>query len=256
MKTSDKQELAKKVRQYSIKMVYNANSGHIGGSLSIADILVGLYFGAKGEQDKVVLSKGHASPALYATLALKGKFKEEELMTFRKLGSRLQGHPKLNTEIGIDMSTGSLGQGVSAACGMAIADREIQVWTILGDGECQEGQVWESFLFANQYCLSNLCIIIDNNHLQISGKTCDCVSVEPLADKVKTFGFNTIEIDGHNFEEIDKALEAAKKEKNRPTAIIAKTIKGKGVSFMENNAEWHGTPPKEEQYELAMKELA
>lgn len=256
MTTKEKQELAKKVRQYAVEMVYNASSGHVGGSLSIADVLVGLYFGVKEDTDKFVLSKGHASPALYATLALKGYLPEDELMTFRALGSRLQGHPKLNTDIGIDMSTGSLGQGVSCACGMAIADRNTQVWTVLGDGECQEGQVWESFMFANHYKLSNLCVIIDNNNLQISGKVTDCMNLNPLADKLKAFGFNVLEIDGHNFDEIDTALKNARQEKNRPTAVIAKTIKGKGVSFMENDAGWHGTAPKEEQYNLAMKELA
>jgi len=256
LNTQDKQELAKKVRRHSVEMVYGASSGHVGGSLSIADLLVELYFGERYcEKDRFVLSKGHASPALYATLALKGFMKEEELKTFRQVGSPLQGHPKMDADLGVDMSTGSLGQGVSCACGMAIGDRNTQVWTILGDGECQEGQVWESFMFANHYKLSNLCVIIDYNDLQISGKLSDCMTIESLADKLKAFGFNLLEIDGHDFEEIQRVYANAIDENEKPTAIIAKTVKGKGVSFMENEAGWHGTAPNQEQYEKAMEEL-
>lgn len=262
------EEIANKIRINTIKEVYNAKSGHPGGSLSIAEILAVLYFkemkidpkNPKDEnRDRFVLSKGHCSPALYATLALKGFFSVEELKKFRNINSILQGHPDMKKIPGVDMSTGSLGQGLSAANGMAIAGKldkkDYRVYAILGDGEIEEGQVWEAAMASARYKLDNLCIFIDNNNLQIDGAITDVMNSYPIDKKFESFGFNVINIDGHNFQEIEKALESAKNTKLKPTAIIAKTIKGKGVSFMENQVGWHGKAPSEEQYNQAIEEL-
>ena len=262
------QSYANKIRKGIIEAVYNANSGHPGGSLSIAEILAVLYFNqmnideknpnAKG-RDRLVLSKGHTSPALYSALALRGFFDISELKNFRKLNSKLQGHPDMKNIPGVDASTGSLGQGLSIANGMAISSKldseGIRVYCICGDGEIQEGQIWEAAMTAAHYKLDNLCVIIDNNNLQIDGKVSDVMSVYPIDEKFKSFGFETINVDGHNISELIAAFEKAKKVKGRPTAIIANTIKGKGVSFMENEAGWHGKAPNEEQYKIAIKEL-
>jgi len=211
------------------------------------------------ERDRLVLSKGHTSPALYSVLAERGFFDKELLKSFRHLDSILQGHPDMKQIPGVDMSTGSLGQGLSAANGMAMASKMdsegVRVYCICGDGEIQEGQIWEAAMTASHYKLDNLCVIVDNNNLQIDGKVSDVMSVYPIDEKFKSFGFETINIDGHNIEEIIKAFETAKKVKGRPTAIIANTIKGKGVSFMEDQAGWHGKAPNEEQYKIAIEEL-
>lgn len=256
------------VRKGVIEGVFNAKSGHPGGSLSISDILTYLYFkemnvDAKNprfeDRDRLVLSKGHVAPALYAVLAEKGFFQKEELKTLRKIGSMLQGHPDMNKVPGIDMTSGSLGQGISAACGMAkaakIQNKSFRVFAILGDGEIEEGQVWEASMFASHNKLDNLTIVVDNNGLQIDGNIADVCSPYPIDEKFKAFGFHVICIDGNNFDEIEKAFEEAKTVTGMPTAIIAKTIKGKGVSFMENQAGWHGKAPNAEEYEIAMKEL-
>lgn len=262
------QEYAKKVRQGIIKAVYSAKSGHPGGSLSVADILTVLYFNqmnideknsqAKG-RDRLVLSKGHTAPALYSTLALKGFFNMDEIKTLRNIESRLQGHPDMKKIPGVDASTGSLGQGLSIANGMAIASKMnsegVRVYCICGDGEIQEGQIWEAAMTSAHYKLDNLCIIVDNNNLQIDGKVNEVMNIYPIDEKFKSFGFETINVDGHNIEELIKAFETAKKVKGKPTAIIANTVKGKGVSFMENIASWHGKAPNQEEYLLAMKEL-
>lgn len=271
MKISDVEELkriAKNVRLGIIEGTYNAKSGHPGGSLSIADILTVLYFNQmnvdsknpKSEaRDRLVLSKGHCAPALYSVLAEKGYFEKEELKNLRKLNGMLQGHPDMKNIPGVDMSTGSLGQGLSVANGMAMASKMnhegVRVYCICGDGELQEGQIWEAAMTASHYKLDNLCVIIDNNNLQIDGKVEDVMSIYPLKDKFKSFGFNVIEINGHDIEQIIMALNKAKTVKEKPTLIIAKTIKGKGVPFMENVAEWHGKAPNEEQYNMAIKEL-
>ena len=214
---------------------------------------------AKPDRDRFVLSKGHIAPALYATLAHKGFFPVEELKTLRKIGSRLQGHPDMKKIPGVDMSSGSLGQGISAACGMAKAAKltgaDYRVYAVLGDGEIQEGQVWEAAMFASHYNLDNLCILVDNNGLQIDGSIEDVMSPYPIDEKFKAFGFHVINIDGHDFDQIESAYNEARTVKGKPTAIIAKTVKGKGVSFMENKASWHGTAPNDEQYEVAMNEL-
>lgn len=257
-----------KVRMGIIEGTHNAKSGHPGGSLSAADILTYLYFAemnvdpqnpAKPDRDRFVLSKGHIAPALYATLAHKGFFPVEELKTLRKIGSRLQGHPDMKKIPGVDMSSGSLGQGISAACGMAKAAKltgaDYRVYAVLGDGEIQEGQVWEAAMFASHYNLDNLCILVDNNGLQIDGSIEDVMSPYPIDEKFKAFGFHVINIDGHDFDQIESAYNEARTVKGKPTAIIAKTVKGKGVSFMENKASWHGTAPNDEQYEVAMNEL-
>ena len=256
------------IRRYVVEEVYNAQAGHPGGSLGIAELITTLYFdemnvdptNPKDEnRDRFVLSKGHCSPALYAALALKGFFPVEDLKTFRRIDSYLQGHPSMTDVPGVDMSTGSLGQGVCAAAGMAYAakidNKDYRVYSILGDGEIQEGQVWEAAMFAPHYKLDNLCIIVDNNGLQIDGNVSDVMNVANIADKFKAFNWNVIEIDGHNFDEIKAAFKAAKEVKGKPTAIIAKTFKGKGVSYMHNNAAWHGCAPKTEDYEIAVKEL-
>ena len=268
MNIEDLKMKAKEIRKDIIEEVYNANSGHPGGSLSISDIMAVLYFNELRideknprweERDRLVLSKGHCSPALYAALAERGFFDKEDLKSFRKIESNLQGHPDLNKVPGVDMTSGSLGQGLSIANGMAIAgkmdNKDYRVYTILGDGEIEEGQVWEAAMTANKYKLDNLCVIVDNNNLQIDGTIEEVMSSYPIDEKFKSFGFNVLTIDGNNIEEILSAFEIAKQTKNKPTCIIAKTIKGKGVSFMENKAEWHGKAPNEEEYIQAMKDL-
>ena len=261
-------EIAKKIRKSIIQEVYYGKSGHIGGSLSIADIITVLYFDEMKidpqnpnmeNRDRFVLSKGHCSPALYAALAYRGFFNIEELKTFRNINSNLQGHPDKKNVPGVDMSTGSLGQGLSIANGMALAGKidkkDYRVYCILGDGEIEEGQIWEAAMTANKYKLDNLCVIVDNNNLQIDGTIEEVMSSYPIDQKFRSFGFEIIKIDGHDINEILNAFEVAKNIKNRPTCIIAKTIKGKGVSFMENKAEWHDKSPNEEQYNKAMEEL-
>lgn len=256
------------VRMGIIEGVYNAKSGHPGGSLSIADILTYLYFehmnvdpkNPKDEnRDRFVLSKGHTAPALYAVLANKGFFPVSELKNLRKPGAMLQGHPSMKLTPGVDMSTGSLGQGISTAVGMALGGKidkkGYRVYTVLGDGEIEEGQVWEAAMFAAAKGLDNLCAVIDNNNLQIDGSVAEVNSPYPIPEKFRAFGWNVIEIYGHSFDEIDAAFNAAAEFKGKPTAIIAKTIKGKDVSFMENQCSWHGAAPNAEQYEQAMNEL-
>lgn len=262
------QETAKLIRRDIVSMLTESASGHPGGSLSIADIVSVLFFKEMNissenpkdpDRDRFVLSKGHAAPALYSALARKGYFPVEELNTLRKINSRLQGHPNMNDLPGIDMSTGSLGQGISAAVGMALAGKldkkDYRVYTILGDGELEEGQVWEASMSAAHYKLDNLIAFIDFNGLQIDGNTTDVMNPCPIDKKFEAFGWNVLVIDGHNYDEIIDAIEKAKKTKGQPTAIVCKTIKGKGVSFMENEASWHGTAPNKEQCEKALKEL-
>lgn len=256
------------VRMGVIEGVFNAKSGHPGGSLSVADILTYLYFdhmnvdpkNPKDEnRDRFVLSKGHTAPALYAVLANKGFFPISEIKNLRKPGAMLQGHPSMNRTPGVDMSTGSLGQGISTAVGMALAGKidkkDYRVYTVLGDGEIEEGQVWEAAMFAAAKGLDNLCAVVDNNNLQIDGSIAEVNSPYPIPEKFRAFGWNVIEIYGHSFDEIDAAFKAAAEFKGKPTAIIAKTVKGKGVSFMEDQCSWHGTAPNAEQYEQAMNEL-
>lgn len=257
--------IANDIRINAVKAVYSANSGHPGGSLSIADMLAYLYFeemnidptDQKGaDRDRFVLSKGHCAPAYYSALALRGFFPVEELTSFRSIDSRLQGHPEMKNIPGVDMSTGSLGMGISAACGMALAGRDrYRVYTILGDGECQEGEVWEAAMFAAHYKLSNLVAMIDFNGLQIGGNITDVMNPTPFDKKFEAFGWYVQTIDGHDIEQIAAALENARAEKDKPSVIICKTVKGKGVSFMENNAKWHGNAPSAEQFEIAMKDL-
>ena len=262
------QVMACKVRMGVIEGVHAAKSGHPGGSLSAADMFTYLYFkelrvDPKNPQwedrDRFVLSKGHTAPGLYAALALRGFFPVEDLVTLRKLGSYLQGHPNMNSVPGVDMSTGSLGQSISVACGMSLASRlkkrDNRVYTLLGDGEIQEGQVWEACMFAAHYKLDNLCVIIDNNGLQIDGSIAKVMSPYPIDKKLEAFGFHVETIDGHDFDAIASALDTAKTVKGQPSAIIMKTVKGKGVSFMENQASWHGSAPNDEQYAVAMAEL-
>ena len=257
-----------KVRMGVIEGVFNAKSGHPGGSLSICDLLTYLYFAKlnvdpknpkMAERDRVVLSKGHCAPALYSVLAERGFFEKGLLQTLRNISGNLQGHPDMNKIPGVDMTTGSLGQGLSVANGMAMASKlgkeGIRVYCICGDGEIQEGQIWEAAMTSSHYKLDNLCLIIDNNNLQIDGNVDKVMSIYPLDEKLKSFGFEVINVDGHNIPELIKTFEQAKKTKGKPTAIIAKTIKGKGVSFMENQAGWHGKAPNEEQYNEAIKEL-
>ncbi|SHE75203.1 transketolase subunit A [Thermoanaerobacter uzonensis DSM 18761] len=259
---------AKEVRIDIINMLAEAGSGHPGGSLSCTDILTLLYFDKMNvkpdnpkweDRDRLVLSKGHAAPALYAVLAEKGFFPKEELKTLRKLGSILQGHPDMKSTPGLDMTTGSLGQGLSAANGMALAGKldkkDYRVYVILGDGELQEGQIWEAAMTAAHYKLDNLTAILDFNGLQIDGPNREVKNIEPVNEKFKAFGWHVIEIDGHDFDQIDRAIEEAKATKGRPTLIIAHTIKGKGVSFMENQVGWHGSAPNEEQRQKAIQEL-
>ncbi len=256
------------IRKGIIEAVHSAKAGHPGGSLSAADILTYLYFvemnvdpkePKKEDRDRFVLSKGHSAPALYAALAYKGFFPVEDLLTLRKIDSYLQGHPDMKHTPGIDMTTGSLGQGISVAVGMALAGKmkkaDYRVYVMCGDGEIQEGQVWEAVMFAGFHKLDNLCVIIDNNNLQIDGSVEEICSPYPIDKKFEGFNFHAINIDGHNFEEIKSAFDEAKTVKGMPTVIVAKTVKGKGVSFMENNYKWHGVAPNDEQYGIAMEEF-
>lgn len=259
---------ANKVRQLIIEGVFNAKSGHPGGSLSAADIFTYLYFKELNvdpknpkwaDRDRFVLSKGHCCPGLYAALAIKGYFPEKEIKSLRHIGAMLQGHPDMKGTPGVDMSSGSLGQGVSAACGMALAAKmdnaSYRVYAMLGDGECEEGQVWESAMFAAHHNLDNLCYIVDYNGLQIDGKVSEVAGLEPLDKKFESFGFEVIKICGHCFNQIEEAFEKAKSVKGKPTVIIAETVKGNGVSYMEDQVGWHGKAPNQEQYELALNEL-
>ena len=268
MDTLALKKTANEIRKGIVTAVHSAKSGHPGGSLSAADILTYLYFEEmnvdpkhpkKADRDRVVLSKGHIAPALYATLAEKGYFPKEDLKTLRHVGSYLQGHPDMKHIPGVDMSSGSLGQGISAAVGMALSakldSKDYRTYALLGDGEIQEGQVWEAAMFAGARKLDNLVVIVDNNGLQIDGDIADVCSPYPIADKFKAFNFNVIEIDAHDFDQIADAFRKAKSTKGMPTAIIAKSIKGKGVSFMENQAGWHGSAPNDEQYAQAMADL-
>ena len=259
---------AQHIRKLVLDQIYHAQSGHPGGSLSAADLLTVLYFEemkinkeniSSIHRDRFVLSKGHVSALLYAVLAEKGFLSEAELLTFRRLNSRLQGHPNMHYVDGVDMSTGSLGQGISAAVGMALAaklDRmDHRIYTLLGDGECQEGQVWEACMSAAHYHLDQLCVIIDHNHLQIDGEVELVMNVDSLENKFAGFNFHVITIDGHNITQIKDAFCEARRIKGKPTVIIANTIKGKGVSFMEHKASWHGSAPNKEQYVQAVQEL-
>ena len=271
MEAASKKELMKfacKIRLGVIEGTYHAKSGHPGGSLSIADLLAYLY-GREMKvdpknpkdpaRDRLVLSKGHTAPALYAALAEKGYFSAEELQSLRHTGAMLQGHPDMKHTPGVDMSTGSLGQGVSAACGMALAGKidgaDYRVYTILGDGEIEEGQVWEAAMFAAHYKLDNLCAVVDNNGLQIDGPVSEVMSPYPIPEKFAAFGWHVITIDGHDFDQIEAAFAEARKVKGKPTAIIQHSVKGKGVSFMENQVSWHGAAPNAEQYQQAKEEL-
>lgn len=267
-KIKELQEIAKKARRNILEQVYSAKSGHPGGALSCVDILTVLYFNEMNvdpqnpkmeDRDRLVLSKGHSSPALYAILTEKGFFPIEELKEFRKLGSRLQGHPDLNKLPGIDMSAGSLGQGLSAACGMALASKlkkqSNRVYCIVGDGEIQEGQIWEAAMTASHYKLDNLCLIVDNNNLQIDGKVSDVMSPYPIIEKLESFGFEVFKTNGNDIENLLDVFENAKKIEEKPVAIVANTVKGKGISFMEDKAEWHGKAPSQEEYEKAISEL-
>ena len=261
------EKIANDIRIGIIEEVYYGQSGHPGGSLSCADIMAVLYFNQMNidpkrpsapERDRFVLSKGHCSPALYSTLACKGYFDKKELQTFRKLGSRLQGHPDKNKLPGVDMTSGSLGQGLSVANGMALSSKlnhdGYRVYCLLGDGELEEGQVWEAAMSSNKYKLDNLCVIVDYNGLQIDGNIEEVKSLKHIYDKFKSFGFNVISIDGNNVEELIASFDLAKQIKQRPTVVIAKTTKGKGVSFMEGKAQWHGKSPNDEEYNIAMNE--
>ncbi len=269
MPTNTQLELtAYKIRKHAIDGVFNASSGHPGGSLSIADILSVLYFSEMNvdpatpsdpNRDRFVLSKGHCAPALYGALAEKGFFPAEDIKTLRKIDSYLQGHPDMKGVPGVDMSTGSLGQGICAANGMALAakldGKDYRVYTILGDGELEEGQVWEAAMFAAHYKLDNLVAFVDFNGLQIDGDVTKVMNPTPIDKKFEAFGWNVITIDAHNIDEIKSALAASKSTKDKPTCIVAKSVKGKGVSYMENNPSWHGNAPKEEEYIIASNEL-
>ena len=268
MTTAELKKTANEVRKGIIKSTHAAKSGHPGGSLSAADIYTYLYFEEmnidpkdpkKADRDRFVLSKGHTAPGYYSTLAHRGFFPVEDLTTLRKVGSYLQGHPDMKHIPGVDMSSGSLGQGISAAVGMAISAKlsndDYRVYTLLGDGEIQEGQVWEASMLAGHRKLDNLVVIVDNNNLQIDGKITDVNSPYPIDKKFEAFNFHVINIDGNDFDQIDAAFKEAKTVKGQPTAIIAKTVKGKGVSFMENQVGWHGKAPNDEQYAQAMEEL-
>lgn len=261
-------EISKVIRKDIVEMLTASGSGHPGGSLSAADIVTTLFFNELNinpenprweDRDRFVLSKGHAAPVLYSALARRGYFDPKELLTLRKLGSDLQGHPNMNDVPGIDMSTGSLGQGISAAVGMALAgktdNKNYRVYAILGDGELEEGQVWEAAMSAAHYKLDNMTIFIDFNGLQIDGDITKVMNPSPIDKKFEAFGWNVLVIDGHNYDEILEAIEKAKNHKGQPTAVICKTVKGKGVSFMENEASWHGTAPSKEQCEQALKEI-
>lgn len=268
MNKAELQKTANEIRKGIVTAVHSAKSGHPGGSLSAADILTYLYFEEmnideknpdKADRDRFVLSKGHIAPALYSTLAQRGFFPTEDLKTLRHVGSYLQGHPDMKHIPGVDMSSGSLGQGISTAVGMALSAKlsndDYRVYTILGDGEIQEGQVWEAAMFAGARKLDNLVVIVDNNGLQIDGNIEDVCSPYPIDKKFEAFNFHVINIDAHNFDEIESALKEARNTKGQPTAIVAKSIKGKGVSFMENQASWHGSAPNDEQYAQAMADL-
>lgn len=262
------QKTANEVRKGIITAVYNAKSGHPGGSLSAADIYTYLYFEEmnidpenpkKADRDRLVVSKGHTSPGYYSALAHRGFFPVEDLKTFRHVGSYLQGHPDMKHIPGVDMSSGSLGQGISAAVGMAISAKlsgnDYRVYTLVGDGEIQEGQVWEASMLAGHRKLDNLVVIVDNNNLQIDGTIEEVNSPYPIDKKFEAFNFHVINVDGHDFDSLRAAFKEAKETKGMPTAIIAKTVKGKGVSYMENQVSWHGSAPNEEQYKVAMEEL-
>ncbi|MBE6597899.1 MAG: transketolase [Ruminococcaceae bacterium] len=261
-------EIARQIRIGIIDAVYSANSGHPGGSLSIADVLAYLYFEEMNvdpanpkmeNRDRLVLSKGHCAPGLYSALAQRGFIPVEDLKTFRKTDSYLQGHPDMKHTPGVDMSSGSLGQGTSVSCGMALAGKidnaPYRVYAILGDGETQEGEVWEAAMFAAHYKLSNLCWLVDFNGLQIDGAITDVMNPTPYDKKFEAFGWNVVECDAHDFDSIEKAYAAAKACADKPTVIISHSTKGKGVSYMENNVAWHGAAPNAEQYEIAMKDL-
>ena len=261
-------KISNEIRKNIIEEVYNAQSGHPGGALSSVEILTALYFNQMNidperpkdeNRDRFVLSKGHASAGLYATLAERGFFEKEELKDFRKLGSILQGHPDMKHIPGVDMTSGSLGQGLSAANGMAMASKLDQkgyrVYCLVGDGEIEEGQIWEAAMTSSHYKLDNLCVIVDNNNLQIDGTIEEVKGLTNINEKFESFGFEVIQIDGNNIEEVLNAFNVAKQIKEKPTVIIAKTIKGKGVSYMENNASWHGKAPNEEEYKKAIDEL-
>lgn len=261
-------EIAKQIRKDIITMLAESGSGHPGGSLSAVEIMTALYFQEMRvkpempqwpERDRFILSKGHAAPVLFSTLAEKGYFPREELLTFRKINSRLQGHPDMKKAPGVEMSTGSLGQGFSTSIGMALAGKldkkDYRVYVLLGDGEIQEGQVWEAAMAAAHYKLDNLAVFLDYNGLQIDGPIRQIMSPEPIDEKFQAFGWYVINIDGHTFSEIQNALSVARKTKGKPTIIIAKTVKGKGVSFMENEVGWHGSVPNKEQTEKALSEL-
>ncbi len=268
MNYKEYENIASRIRVDIVKAVYKAGSGHPGGSLSATDILTALYFKEmnidpqnphKEDRDKFVLSKGHAAPVLYAALGERGYFPVEEMMSLRKLGSHFQGHPNRDKVPGVEMSTGSLGQGFSTAIGMALANKldnkDNRVYVLLGDGELQEGLVWEAAMAAGHYGLDNLCVFVDWNGLQIDGNNDDVIKVKPIDDKFKAFGFNVLLIDGHDFAQIFKALDEARSCKGKPTAIIAKTHKGQGVPFMTDKAGWHGKAPNEEEAKAAVKEL-
>lgn len=267
-KLTELKQIANNIRLGIIEAVYNASSGHPGGSLSIAEILSYLYFVELNidpknpkwdDRDRFVLSKGHTTPGLYSALAERGYFPKEDLKTFRHIDSYLQGHPDMIGVPGVDMTTGSLGLGFSAACGMALwgkhASKDYRVYTILGDGELGEGQIWEAAMFAAHYKLDNLCAFVDFNGLQIDGPIIEIMNPTPIDTKFKAFNWNVINIDAHDFYQIESALNAAKSHKGQPTLILAKSIKGKGVSYMENSVNWHGAAPNKEQYEQAVAEL-
>lgn len=260
--------MALDVREGILEAVFSASSGHPGGSLSAADVFTYLFFEEMNidpknprmeDRDRFVLSKGHTSPGLYSALANRGFFPKEDLKLFRKLGSYLQGHPCMNETPGVDMSTGSLGQGFSVACGMALASKlngkSNRVYTLLGDGEIEEGQIWEAAMFAGNHDLDNLVVIVDNNDLQIDGRVDEVGGIYPIDQKFDAFGFNVINVDGHSFDELRSAFANAKETKGKPTCIVMKTTKGKGVSFMEDQASWHGTAPNKEQFAQAIEEL-
>lgn len=272
MTNAEKLTLAKHachIRMGVIEGTHSAKCGHPGGSLDIAELLSYLYFvemnidpkdPKKADRDRLVLSKGHAAPALYAALAERGYFPVEDLKTLRKIGSYLQGHPNMNTVPGVDMSTGSLGQGISCAAGMAKAAKylhkdDVRVYALLGDGEIEEGEVWEAFLFAAKYKLDNLCVIIDLNGLQIDGPTSEVMPTDPVDAKMRDFGFRTVTIDGHDFTQIEDAFQYFHTQTGAPTAVLMNTTKGKGVSYMENQVGWHGKAPNDEEYKIAMDEL-
>ena len=271
MNQAEKKQLqitACKIRMGIVDGVHAAKAGHPGGSLSATELFTYLYFKElninpadprNAERDRFVLSKGHTAPGLYSTLAHRGFFPVEDLLTLRHTGSNLQGHPNMNTVPGVDMSTGSLGQGISVAAGMALSakhqNKDFCVYTLLGDGEIQEGQVWEACMLAGHYALDNLCVIVDNNGLQIDGDIAKVMSPYPIVDKLAAFGFHVIAIDAHDFDQIEAALNEAKATKGRPTAIVMKSVKGKGVSFMENDAGWHGKALNDAEHEKAIAEL-